>query len=153
MSDTKLRSCLSVGCSPADWYRILNSKVFFWPTKERVLSLISARAYKKKRHTIITVDSNRLLTHYSKKTFLSRINSGAIIYRPTPRGPATFVPFEKWPDKVRPRVGTLKVAVVELAINYGIPDIREFIIRVDEARNGRVSSYTVNSSSAISMGK
>ncbi|MGA3208405.1 MAG: hypothetical protein ABSE05_11360 [Syntrophales bacterium] len=57
-------------------------------------------------------------------------------YRPTPRGLRTFVPIRQWPDDERPRAGDLKKPVVELAVNYSIPDICTFIIRIEEWVDG-----------------
>ena len=60
MSESALKKCLN-GMTPTEWYRLLNSKVFFWLTAERVTRLLSARAYRKREHTVLTIDTARLL--------------------------------------------------------------------------------------------
>lgn len=57
MNENALRKCLLDGLQPADWYRLLNQRVFFWPSKERLLRLLGARAYRNKRHDILEIDS------------------------------------------------------------------------------------------------
>ena len=47
MSDAGLYKCLCDGLTPREWYRMLNSKVFFWVTRERLEKMLNARAYKK----------------------------------------------------------------------------------------------------------
>ena len=40
MSDAALRHALRGDLTPADWYRVLNARVFFWTTPERLASLV-----------------------------------------------------------------------------------------------------------------
>jgi hypothetical protein len=46
MSDGGLVRALQDGLKPRDWYRILNKKVFFWLTRERLETLVNAREYR-----------------------------------------------------------------------------------------------------------
>jgi hypothetical protein len=46
MSDAKLKNCLEPGISPQQWYEILNDKVFFWVSREKLNKLLHARAYR-----------------------------------------------------------------------------------------------------------
>jgi hypothetical protein len=135
--DSKLKDCL-VGCSLTEWYETLNSKVFFWPTRERVEGLLSARAYKNRLHTILILDSKSLIEKYQSNVCLTAINSGAVVYRPTKRGPNTFVPFCNWPHDVKPKSGKLKNSVAEVAVEYGIPDMDNYVINVVEGRCGKI---------------
>ena|SRR5208282_3252377 len=59
MSDKALRRCLQ-NMEPREWYETLNRKVFFWLTRERLLTLLSARAYRNREHCVLTLD--RFLT-------------------------------------------------------------------------------------------
>ena len=120
----------------ADWYEILNEKVFFWLTEERLERLLGARAYRQKRHTVLTVDSMGLLQKHAERAVLSPINSGATKPFPQPRGRDTFLllkdyPFEKWDRKRRGRD-----PAVELAVIYSVPDIAEFVLRVENRGGG-----------------
>src|SRR5262245_13553452 len=45
MDDKGLTRCLEDGLLPEDWYRLLNAKVFFWLTRNRLLRLLNAGTY------------------------------------------------------------------------------------------------------------
>jgi len=136
LSEKKLTSCL-VGMTPTEWYELLNRKVFFWPTEERIQGLLTARAYRGSPHTVITVDSKLLLESAFDRTFLSPINSGAVIYRPTPRGRFTFCSITNWPDDLK-RSGIPKKPVSEVSVDYSIPDIIDITIHVEERQGDRI---------------
>lgn len=130
--DEKLRLALCDGLSPMDWYRLLNGMVFFWTERDRLERLLSGRRYRCRSHTVLTVDSRRLVEKYQANMILSRINSGAMPYGPTPRGRFTFVPLADWPGAVGPRSGRLKTPVVEAAVRYAVPDIATMVVDVVE---------------------
>jgi len=136
LPESKLSCCLT-DMTPRQWYKILNRRVFFWPSLNRVLGLLDARAYRSRSHTIITFESRQILAAYSENVFLSRINSGSAIYKPTPRGKTTFVPLAEWPADVGPRSGKLKNPIAELAVDYNVPNVREFTVKVEEMRSGQ----------------
>jgi hypothetical protein len=122
--------------TPRQWYEILNHKVFFWPTLDRVLDLVGARSYRKDSHIVLTLDTRNLLFPNSGRIFLSRINSGQAIFQMTPRGSETFVPLSEWPSDVKIRSNNLKKPVAEVAIEYSVPNIIEVTVRVDKMRDG-----------------
>ena len=131
MSDAALRKVLVDG-SPADWYRLLNGKVFFWPTEKRLKSFLGARAYRTSNHVVITVASSRLFARHKEQVTLSPINSGATLYKPVPRGQGTFqsiddYPFDEWKRKRSP-----DDAVAEVAVEYGVLDISTIALAVTE---------------------
>lgn len=126
MSETKLRSCL-IGMEPRGWYELLNQKAFFWPTKERLTRLLSARAYRSSPHVVLEVDTSTLLEQLLNRTTLSRINSGSTAYVPVPRGRETFLPLSQYPQawwRAR-RLG-------EVAVDHGIPNIVDMVTSVEE---------------------
>ena len=44
-----MRGCVDVSrqhLAPADWYRLLNQKVFFWLTRDRLIRLLKAGTYR-----------------------------------------------------------------------------------------------------------
>ena len=137
ISDSALSKCLK-GMTPTDWYRLLNRKVFFWVVRERVLGLLSARAYWDREHTVLTIDTAKLLKMHHERVTLSPINSGSTVYNPQPRGPNTFqslgaYPFEEWQQKRR----SATKAVAELAVEYSVPNIRELVLRVERRKQSR----------------
>jgi hypothetical protein len=112
---------------PREWYELLNSKVFFWPTIDRLTTLLSARAYRNRPHVVIAVDTSIFLKQLLNQTTLSRINSGSTVYTPVPRGRETFLPLSEYPQDWwrKRRVG-------EAAVDYGIPNITDMVTSVEE---------------------
>jgi hypothetical protein len=126
LSEEKLRSCL-IEMEPTDWYRLLNSRVFFWPTKGRLLRLLNARAYRDTKHTIITVDTAKLVDRHFERITLSPINSGSTIIIAVPRGLATFASPSRFPD-----TWWRKRRLAEIAVENGIQDIADLVLSVEE---------------------
>lgn len=127
MDDAGLRRCLRDGLTPADWYRLLNRRVFFWLTRARLDRLLNARPYRNRPHDVLEIDTARLVAAYRPAITLSAINSGATRPFPVERGLATFLPIEDYPYATwrarRPR----GERAVELAVDYGVPDIARFV--------------------------
>ncbi len=128
MSIDALGGCLE-GMEPPEFLQLLNNKVFFWPTIERLNRMLGARAYKTKPHCVITVDTAALLARHGYRVVLSRINSGSTLYTPPKRGIRTFQSIEEYP--VFTRRSGVACSVAEVAINSGVPDIAEIVIQVD----------------------
>lgn len=138
LSETALRRCLK-GMTPTQWYRFLNSKVFFWLTAERVTRLLSARTYRSREHTVLTIDTARLLRRHERDVTLSPINSGATVYNPQPRGTETFQTLADYPfDVWRKKRGAARNAIAELAVTREVRDISEMVIRVERRRKSRI---------------
>ena len=129
MRESSLGKCLN-GMTPRQWYELLNGKVFFWATKERLLRLLSARAYKDRTHSVLTVDTQLLVAQYSETLRLSRINSGSTIYKPQPRGSQTFQLISEYPFDERKKKRGLANAIAEMCVDYSVPNIGDFVVRV-----------------------
>jgi hypothetical protein len=134
MSDRSVRKALVGGLKPADWYRELNSRVFFWLSEERLKTLMNARAYRGQRHNVLVVDTKRLAERHEHKIMLSAMNSGCTIPFPHKRGLETFRRIAEYPYAARKRN---RDPIVELAVDYSVPDIRDFVIEVREAGAGQ----------------
>jgi len=128
MRESSLRKCL-IGMTPSEWYELLNSKVFFWLTAERLLGLLSAKAYRDRVHCILAVETERLLARHLESIRLSPINSGSTIYRPQPRSRETFLPLEDYPFEARRKMRG-RNAIAELCVDHSVPDIEELVVRV-----------------------
>lgn len=138
MDDTGLRRALPVNLEPADWYRLLNGRVFFWLTEERLNRLLGAAAYKGAEHDVLEIDAPALVSAYLERIWLCPINSGCTKPMPHPRDLNTFsrianYPYEQWRRKRKKGE-----RVVELCVDYGIPDIGEFTTRVTRRRGATV---------------
>lgn len=136
MRESSLLKCL-VGLSPMEWYELLNSKVFFWPTEERLLGLLKAREYRNRTHCIIEVDTGELVSRHIERIRLSPMNSGSTLYNPQPRGAHTFASLADYPFEERRKKRGLGNAVAELCVEYSVPDITEMVNRVTNMEGTR----------------
>jgi hypothetical protein len=130
MDDASLRRCLQDDLEPADWYRLLNGKVFFWFTRARLQRLLNARLNRSQSHDVLELDAAPLVAAYRDRITLSPINSGTTRLFPVARGRRTFLsideyPYAEWRQR-RPR----GERVVELAVDGGVPDVERFVRRV-----------------------
>lgn len=137
MSDAALLKCLR-NMTPQQWYELLNRKVFFWVTEKRVETLLAARRYQRKEHTVVTLDTASVLARYVGRITLSPINSGSTLYVPQPRGRDTFLPLDSYPFTERRKKRGLPNAVAELAIDQAMLDILDHTIRVELRRGQQI---------------
>ena len=121
MQEKALERCL-LEMTPREWYEHLNRRVFFWVERKRLLKLLGARAYRDRPHLVLEVETAGLLKRHGERVLLSPINSGATFaLGPAPRGPETFRRIAEHPDG-KP--------IVEFSVDYSVPDIAEFTLRV-----------------------
>lgn len=132
----KLESCL-VGMTVPEYLRLLNGKVFFWPTRLRCEQLLQARAYRESAHTVIEIDTERLLRAHSTSVTLSRINAGAVLYNPPERGAGTFVPLDQVPFDEWRRTRSRTRAIAEVAVDYAVPNVEAVTSAVYSVARGR----------------
>ena len=126
-----------------EWLEALDSRVFFFVQFERMLGLLTATSYRGRPHTIITIDTERFVRAYESRIELSRINSGfAQPHATGRRGSATFQSIAHYRHVDRPvaRVPKDKKGwdVAELCVRDGVPDIRDYVLRVDRMHEGVV---------------
>jgi hypothetical protein len=131
LSEKNLARCLT-GCDAATWYRVLNERVFFWLDRQRLKTLMSAAEYSGKLHTVIQVDTAELLRRHEERVELAHMNTGNTRPFPHPRGPSTFQAMADYPYERRGRLPDYS-AVVELTVLGGVPDLRDFVLRVEHA--------------------
>lgn len=121
MQEAALKKCL-IGMTPREWYEHLNRRVFFWVEWKRLIKLLGARAYKDRPHLVLEVDTTALLERHAERVTLSPINSGATFaLGPAPRGPDTYRRIANHPEDR---------TVVELAVDYAVPDVVDFTLSV-----------------------
>jgi hypothetical protein len=130
MDDKGLLRCLQDGLSPQDWYRSLNGKVFFWLTRERLLRLLSAGTYRNEEHDVLELHALPLLSAYKDKIWFCPINSGCTKPYPHTRGANTFQRISDYPYAAWRLKRTRGERVVELSVDYAVPDIENFVKRV-----------------------
>ena len=134
MTDSDLRRCLPKHIKPRDWYELLNSRVFFWLTRDRLHRLTGAKAYRDKSHDVIEVDTRALIEAHRERIWLCPMNSGNTKPMPHQRDETTFsriidYPYYHW--RQRRQRGE---RVVELAVDYAVPDLSQYVVRVSVLR-------------------
>lgn len=123
MPEDLLLRCLE-GMTLREWYETLNRKVFFWTETEHLERFLNA--YADAPRIVLEVDAARLLERHADRVTLSRINSGAPFQgNPSPRGLETFRRIADHPENE---------PVVELAVDYAVPDVADFTLRVSRWR-------------------
>ncbi|MGH6929557.1 MAG: DUF7002 family protein, partial [Dongiaceae bacterium] len=131
MPPAALARCLR-GLAPSQWYALLNSKVFFWIDPER---LNRQRRACGGPQVVLVIDAAALLTRYNERAAVTPINTGNARRQPALRGLCTFVPYAAWSRSgwesetsalgTRPRAKSH--APAELAIEYAVPDVMDFV--------------------------
>lgn len=129
MPPSRIERALPPAVSAADWYRLINGKVFFWAQRERLLRLLNS--YGEFEHDVLTVDTASLLSSHASRVRLCHMNSGNTWPMPHPRDASIFKPIDEYP--VRPS-GLPQKEVVELVIEYGVPDIKDHVLAVTRMR-------------------
>jgi Family of unknown function (DUF7002) len=128
--ESKLRTALGGHMTPEEWYGLLNGKVFFWLTVERLTTLLSAREYRSKPHLVLTLETLPLASAYENSITLTSINSGNTLPIAHPRGRATFKNMKDYPFAERVKRG-LYYTVVELAVEGGVPNVLDYTISAE----------------------
>ena len=140
MSDGGVRAALRGSMEPAEWYALLNSMVFFWPSKSRLKTMISAKAYRNLQHDVLIVQTEALVSNHADKLRLSPINSGCTKPFPHPRSGKIFKPAEQYPfDDRKTKYGVNK-AVAEVCFVKAIPDIERYVIDVKQISAADIDS-------------
>jgi hypothetical protein len=131
MPPAALARCLR-GPTPSQWYVLLNSKVFFWVDPER---LDRQRRACGGPQVVLVIDADALLARYGDSASVTPINTGNARRHPALRGACTFVPYAAWSGAgwesetsalgTRPRSRSHPPA--ELAIEYAVPDVMDFV--------------------------
>jgi hypothetical protein len=128
LTEGALATCLDDGLTPADWLRMLNARVFFWPDEDGVATLLGARFNRGKFKEVLAFDTARLVRAHAERVELCPINSGATIRKPARRGLSTFTPmlamsFRNWRQM---RGGRDRIR--EVVVRGGVPDIADYLV-------------------------
>jgi hypothetical protein len=132
LSAKSLDRCL-IDCNAQEWYQILNERVFFWLSRDRLKTLMSAKEYLGKFHSVLSIDTASLLKHYEKSVELAHMNTGNTRPFAHPRGRDTFLKLPEYPYEKRRKLSDYS-SIVELTVLRGVPDVRDYVIRVEHAR-------------------
>lgn len=137
MDDKGLVRCLTDGLSPTMWYRLLNGRVFFWLTRERLLRLLNAGVYQSEEHDVLELSARALVAAYKDRIWLCPMNSGSTKPFPHSRGKNTFARISDYPYTHWKAKRTRGERVVELAVDYAVPDVANFVTAVRRMKAGK----------------
>ena len=135
MPEGRLIRALTDGTTPRQWYELINSKVFFWAEEKRLHGLLGARDYRRVEHDVLTLDSATFIPAYAESIWLCHMNSGNTWPMPHRRGTDIFRRIPDYPVK---RSGKPDKTVVELVVDYAVPDIANFVVEVRRMKGSEV---------------
>ena len=125
--------------TPAEWYALLNDRVFFFLQKTRLNELLSARLYRDDAHTVITVDTRSLIGAHEDDIELTTVNTGFMQrFNAEQRGRDSLQSIAEFAHPVRARASTKVTDVAELAVRHRVRDITTHVKRVERVRDGTV---------------
>lgn len=135
MPEGRLLQALMNGTTPRQWYELINDKVFFWVEEERLHRLLGARDYRTLEHDVLTLNSAEFIPDYAEKIWLCHMNSGNTWPIPHRRDTQIFHRIADYP--VKPSGKPVK-NVVELVVDYSVPNIADYVVEVRRMRGGEV---------------
>lgn len=140
MSDNGLKRALRDELTPQDWYKILNARVFFWMTEDRLGRLLNAKSYREKEQDVLVLDSRSLVAAHREKITLCPINSGNTKPYPWPRGTDTFQRIDAYPYSHWRKKRKAGERVVELCVDHGVADIVDHTLEVRRMLGSEIQS-------------
>ncbi|MBV8775523.1 MAG: hypothetical protein JO166_24825 [Deltaproteobacteria bacterium] len=143
MPPTALMRCLRSGLMPADWFELLNSKVFFWLEPNRLNR--QRLACGGSPQVALVVNAAVLLTKYGGVATVTPINTGNALRSAALRNLTTFVPYHRWlvdawayeevpGARHRPRTHP----PTELTISEAVPDILNYVMAAVPLNGGEI---------------
>jgi hypothetical protein len=123
MPPERLRECLPVSMPVNEWYQCINERVFFWVTWQNLKWFLAAKAYIRRPHLVLFVDTSRLLRQYQNQVSLSDINTGS-----------TYPKKGQDHPEVRSRETFKRISdyhypfVTELTVDHGVNNICDFML-------------------------
>ena len=125
----KLAKCLDDDLTPLSWLDILNSRVYLWADKAGLERLKTANVKRRRKVSILTINTLRFAEAFIDQLEISPINSGATLHQPAHRGLSTFakineLDFQTWRNRRRNlgyknSLDTIKeVTVIGLIYNF-----------------------------------
>ena len=138
LTDAGLRTALGGSAEPHQWYDLINSMVFFWPTKKRLKTMISAGPYKEVEHDVLVVDAKTLVHLEQSKIRLSWMNSGSTRHGAKRRDLNLFKRFEDYPFETRWRRQGKAGAVAEVCVIDRVEKVREAVVDVMHGLPGEI---------------
>jgi hypothetical protein len=128
LSVRALERALAESMTVEAWLYLINGRVFFFPTRERLDRL--ATAYRSEDQSILVFDTARLLERHLDEVEISHMNTGATIPFAHPRGPDTFRPLCEYPYEERLRRRGWQDALAEVTVRRLVPEVEPLLVEV-----------------------
>jgi hypothetical protein len=96
LREESLKNCLDDNLKPEEWLKLLNGRVFFWPSEENLHRHLNARLNRTRSREIIIIDTLSLAKVHAENIELCPINSGVTFRKTARRGKNTFTPLLKY---------------------------------------------------------
>ncbi|SFQ12983.1 hypothetical protein [Variovorax sp. 770b2] len=132
MPPQALARCLDPGLTPADWYALLNSCVFFWLDPDRVER--HRAALSNRPQVLLTFDARALATACEAAAHVTPFNTGSALRKAAQRGLRTLVPLAQWrargwASEALPQqpVRAASHRPAELVFRAALPDAMRFV--------------------------
>jgi hypothetical protein len=133
MPPAALENCLC-GMSPADWYSMVNARVFFWLDPHRLNR--QKAACEPRPQVVMIIDAAALVAAHEEQVGVTPINTGNARRKPARRGAATFVPLAEWVKYGwASEAAALGIPLrkrshrpVELTVVDAVPDIMRYVV-------------------------
>lgn len=131
---SRLKNGVLTDMTVEEWCLTLNDRVFFWATEARLLKLLGGFMYRGQEHDVLVVETAPLIAAHGDEVTLAPYNTGATVQTAPPRGSDTFQRIDDYDFESWRRKRSRKEAVVELAVDYAVLDIEQFVVRVERRR-------------------
>jgi hypothetical protein len=137
ISDKMLVNCLDDDLRPSDWMRMLNARVFFWPTRNKLAGLANALLNQGRRKVVLEIDTLSLARAHADRIDLSPFNTGSATRKPARRGLSTYTPLGAlgYADWQKKRGG--RDTIAEVTVRGPIPDLATHLRSVTPVGGGR----------------
>jgi len=120
MSAAALSKCL-IDLSLEQWCRCLNSRVFFWPTRDRLAKHLGARQAAGRSKIVFSFETKSVFDVLDFDSFeFSAINSGNTMRKASVRGASTFLKASDYPFQERRKRRGLGDAIAEVTYPYAV---------------------------------
>ena len=139
MTDAGLRRALDGSAEPWQWYDLINSMVFFWPTTARLGTMLTASAYEGVAHGRAGCGREGAGGDWSATTSGSRRSTAGARDACLGRGDVTlFKRFADYPFEYRRRKYGVARAVAEVCVVDRVERIAEAVLDVKRGTAGEV---------------
>jgi hypothetical protein len=131
MNIKRLEHALRDGMTINEWLELLDTFVFFWPTREKAAHLLGRATYANTDHDVLTASTRELITRHGDRLRLSRMNTGTTKPFAFPRGQDTFMELQDQRLAEPLSTGRRSRAVAEIAVIDGVPDMSDLVIKIE----------------------